>query len=286
MFHALCTQFHGDTYEQALDTVFALKVNGARQDLLFVFKDCFNHFHRGGGGSVVGRAGLEQGDDFGAAFSSAVEDGFEFFFRKQFREGNPGHCRILSQRHHIVAVASENEGVDVFDRDVELGGDEGAHAGGVEHAGHAEDAILREAADAEGGLRHGVQWIGDDDQDGIGREPGEGLDDGFHHVVVGLQQVVAAHAGFAGDSGSDDDHIAIGGGAVVAVLGRDAGGTRVGAENRARLGHVERFARGHVLDEIGDDDIGETGVMYSLSCRRADKTAAYNRDLPAHSRIS
>ena len=51
----------------------------------------------------------------------------------------------------------------------------------------------------------------------------------FDHVVVGLQQIVAAHARLARETGGDHDDVAIGGVAVVAGRGGDARDVRVGA---------------------------------------------------------
>ena len=47
--------------------------------------------------------------------------------------------------------------------------DESAEAGGVEHSGHADDALARESAQLVGGLRHGVERIRHDDEDAVRR---------------------------------------------------------------------------------------------------------------------
>ena len=94
---------------------------------------------------------------------------FEAVGSDELGDGNAGDGGVARQRHHGVAVAAEHEGGDVLDADVELFGDEGAEAGGVEHAGHADDALAVEAGLAIGGLGHGVERVGDDDQDRLGR---------------------------------------------------------------------------------------------------------------------
>ena len=90
--------------------------------------------------------------------------GFEAVGGDELGDGNAGDGGVAGERDHGVAVAAEDEGSDVFDADVELLGDEGAEAGRVEHAGHADDALAIEAGLAVGGLGHGVERIGDDDE--------------------------------------------------------------------------------------------------------------------------
>ena len=47
--------------------------------------------------------------------------------------------------HHRVAVAAEHEGGDVLDADAEFLGEEMAEARAVEHAGHADHHVVRQA---------------------------------------------------------------------------------------------------------------------------------------------
>ena len=63
----------------------------------------------------------------------------------QVRQRNAGDGRVARHRHHGVAVAAEHEGGDVLDRHVELVGEEIAEARRVEHAGHADNLVLRQA---------------------------------------------------------------------------------------------------------------------------------------------
>src|SRR5215469_14964615 len=48
---------------EAVDTVLALEVGGAGENLFLVLEDSFDHLNRGRRGSVVGGAGLEVLDD-------------------------------------------------------------------------------------------------------------------------------------------------------------------------------------------------------------------------------
>ena len=89
-------------------------------------QDRLDHLERRGRRRVEGRAGLEQGNDLGATVGGPLAQGGHPFGAQQLRDGNAGHRRIARQRHHRVAVAAEDEGVGVLDRDAQLLGDERA----------------------------------------------------------------------------------------------------------------------------------------------------------------
>src|SRR5207249_960064 len=133
-------QLARDADEEAVDSVLAFEIGGARENLLFVFQDGFDHFSDGGGGSVISRTGLEIFDDFGAAVAGALHEARDGGGVHQLGDGDAGNGGVARQRDHGVAVSAEDEGGDVLDADVKLLRDEGAEAGGVEHAGHADDA--------------------------------------------------------------------------------------------------------------------------------------------------
>ena len=63
---------------------------------------------------------------------------------EEFGEGDAAHGGEADDGDHGVTVAAEDEGGDVFHGDAEFHGYEGAIAGGVEDAGHADDAVAGE----------------------------------------------------------------------------------------------------------------------------------------------
>ena len=150
-------------------------------------------------------------------------------------------------------MAAENDGGHVFDRDLEFLGDEGAEAGRIENAGHADDAVFREFRDHVRDLRHGVERIGDDDDDGVGRNGGGLFGGGFDDFVVGEQKVVAAHAGFAGEAGGDDDDVGIRGGRVIV----GSGDADVVAFDGTGLEEVEPFALRDAFSHVYENDVSE-----------------------------
>src|ERR1700733_2044007 len=101
-------------------------------------------------------------------------------------------------------MSTENEGVDVFNTDFKFVGDESAEAGGIEHSGHPDDALARKFAELVSCLRHGIERIRDDDEDAVRRMLDNFADHVAHDFVVGVEEVVAAHAGLAWDSRGDD----------------------------------------------------------------------------------
>jgi hypothetical protein len=66
---------------------------------------------------------------------------------QQLGHRNAGDRRVGDQRHHGIAVAAQYHRLDVLDRDLERVGEEGAVAGGVEHARHAEHPFPRKPLD-------------------------------------------------------------------------------------------------------------------------------------------
>src|SRR5207302_2718150 len=165
------------------------------------FEDGLDHFGDGGRRGVIRGAGLEMFDDFGTSVAGALNDALQSGFIHEFGDRNAGYGGIARKRDHGIAVSAEDEGSYVLDADFEFLGDKSAEAGGVEHAGHADDALTRKAAHFVGGLRHGVEGIGDDDQDAIRRVMHDLADHVIHDFVVGMQKIIAAHAGLAWNSG-------------------------------------------------------------------------------------
>ncbi len=95
-------------------------------------------------------------------------------------------------------MSAEEEGVDVLDAESGFHGDECFESGDVEAAGLTQDAAGGEAGDFPGGVDHGVEGVGDDDDDGIGSVLFDVLGDVLDDFDVGFDEVVAGHAGFAG----------------------------------------------------------------------------------------
>src|SRR5690606_33392302 len=114
---------------------------------------------------------------------------------------------VADEGDHVVAVAAKGHRIDVFYRDAEFPGDEGLKAGRVEDAGLTNDAVVGKAGDFLAKSDHGVERIGDNDDDGVGGILLDPLGYLSHDLGVDLNQVVAAHSRLAGQTGGDDHHV-------------------------------------------------------------------------------
>ena len=171
-------------------------------------------------------------------------------------------------------MATEDNGRDVGNGHVEFLSNKGAEARGVEDAGHADDAVFREARDHEGDLRHGVEGVGDEDQDRVGRKLDDLFGDRLDDVVVRDQEVVAGHSGLAGDACGDDDNVRVRGGGVVV----GSGDGDVKAFHGSGLEQIEAFALGDAFGEIDQDDIAQFLFGGPDGTIRADVAGTYYCD--------
>ena len=128
-----------------------------------------------------------------------------------------------------------------------------AEARRIQHAGHADDLLDRQARELLQRPDHGVQRVGDADDEGVRGILLDAFADRLHHLEVDAQQVVAAHPRLARDTGGDDADIGTGDvGVVVGALQRG-----VEALGRTRLRDVQRLALRRALGDIEQDDIAQ-----------------------------
>jgi hypothetical protein len=163
-------------------------------------------------------------------------------------------------------MAAEHEGGDVLDRDLELLGEEVAEARRVEHAGHADDLVLRQAGELLQRPDHRVERVGDADDEGVGGVFLDARADLFHHLQVDAEKVVAAHAGLARHAGGDDAHIR----ALDPLVGIGAGERRVEAVDRRGFRDVEALALRNAFRDVEQDDVAQFLQADHVSERSAD----------------
>ncbi|MCY1232804.1 hypothetical protein D9M72_453190 [compost metagenome] len=150
-------------------------------------------------------------------------------------------------------MAAENEGGDVLDRNVEFLGQEQAEARAVENAGHADDLVLRQARELLQRPDHGVERVSDADDEGVRSVLFDAGADLFHDLEVDAEQIVAAHAGLAGNAGGDDADIGAFDGGVVAGTRQ----VRVETFDRGGLADVETLALGDAVGNVEEDDVAQ-----------------------------
>ncbi len=94
-----------------------------------------------------------------------------------------------------------------------------------------------------GQIGHCIEWVGDDDENRIWRRSRNPIDHVCDDLLVGADQVLAGHAGFAGDTGGNDHHVGVDG---LLVIG-DACDPGIIAGHWACLCHIQGFAGRHTL---------------------------------------
>ena len=172
-------------------------------------------------------------------------------------------------------MAAEHERRDVFDRDVQRLGEKASHACRVEHAGHAHYAVFRKSRAAKRDLRHRVERIRNDDDKSVWRIFRDLIGDRADDVGIGLEQVVAAHAGLSRQAGGDDDDIGIR--RLLVRIRTDE--LYVKTVDRSRLCEVERFALRRSLDDIHQNDVRKLFARDPMSGRRTDISRSDDRNL-------
>lgn len=135
---------------------------------------------------------------FAAAYFRAFYYFIEAFGFYELRNGYTLYGSVFGQGNHRVAVAAQKERLYIHRRATDFGSQECAVACRVKYAGHTHDPVGRNACSQECAVSHHVQRIGNDDYLGVWRV--------FHHLFryrfydsgVDADEVVTAHARFAG----------------------------------------------------------------------------------------
>ena len=175
-------------------------------------------------------------------------------------------------------MATQHHRGHVLERYAKFFGNKCTEAGRIQHAGHTDNPILTELRNLVRRPAHGIQRIGNQNQDAIRRILHRLFGGGANHLVVGDQKIVAAHAGFARKSGGDNDDVGIRGG-LVAIDARDAD---VIAFNGTGFQKVEGFPLGNPLHHIHQNHIGQFLLRNAEGAIGADIARAYNSDFFSH----
>ena len=130
--------------------------------------------------------------------------------------------------------------------------------------------LLRQAAALLQRPDHGVERIGDADDEGVGRVFLDAGADLLHHLEIDAEEIVAAHAGLARHAGGDDADR----GALERLVGIGAGEAGVEAFDRRRLDEIERLALRHAFHDVEQDDVAEFLEPDQMRQRAADLTRA------------
>ncbi len=122
---------------------------------------------------------------------------------------------------------------------------------------------------------HGVERVGDDDDEGARRVLPDAGADLLHHLEVDADEVVAAHAGLARHAGGDDADL----GAFDVGVGVGAFEVAVEAFDGAGLGDVERLALRQAFHDVEEHDVAKLLEADQVGERAADHATADQGDL-------
>ena len=168
---------------------------------------------------------------------------------------------------------AQQKGLDVQRGAADLIGQESAVTGRIQHAGHTHYAVGRELGGQECAVCHHVQGIGNDDDLGIGGVFYHLFGHRFYDTGVDADQIVAAHARFAGHAGGDHHYVRTFGLGI--VVGR-TGQTGVESADRGGLPDVEGFSFGNAFLDVQDDDfIDKVAAGQYIGARSAYVSCSY-----------
>ena len=174
-------------------------------------------------------------------------------------------------------MAAEHKGADILDRHLEFLRQEIAQPRAVEHPGHADDAVRREAGRLLHDPHHSVERVRDRDDESLRAMLLDRRPDLADHLCVDADQIVAAHARLPRHPGRDDDDIR----ALDARIIVRAGDRGVVALDRRSLHDVERLSLRHAFDNVEQHDIAQFLEAGQEGQRAADLAGADQRDLVA-----
>ena len=168
-------------------------------------------------------------------------------------------------------MAAQHKGRYIAHRDIEFLGQKITKARRVQHAGHAHHFVFRQAGKFLQRPDHGIKRIGNTNDKGLGRVFFDALADLPHDFQINLDQVVAAHAGFARHTGGNDDNVGTANGGI----GFRAFQRGVKAANGRAFSQIECLALRYAVDNIENDNVAKF-LQAGEMCQRAADLSATN----------
>ena len=172
--------------------------------------------------------------------------------------------------------------MDVTDRNIQFLGNESPETSRIEYTGHSDDAVFGELRHHQRHLRHGIERIGNGDDDCVRRLRNHFLGHFLDDRVILEHEVVAAHAGLTGQACCDDHHVGTGGRAVIVRAGQGY----VVTFDRSGLKQVEGLALWNALHEVHEDDVAEFLFGSPYGTVRTDIAGADHGNLISQSKKS
>ena len=177
-------------------------------------------------------------------------------------------------RNLAVAVLADDEGVDALAVHGQVLAQLILQAGGVQHGAGADDPVLREAGQLDGGIGQDVHRVRHHQQDAAAFPLGDLRDDALEDVQVLVHEVQPGLAGLLACACRDDDD----GGIHDVIVG--AGIDLHVAHKGDAVADVHGFAFGLGVVCVDQDDLREQLALHQRKGRRrADEAAANDGDL-------
>src|SRR4051812_13127285 len=217
--------------------------------------------------------------DLRATAAGPIHDRVQFRLWHQLRNRDPADRCVGNERNHGVAVTAEDHRLYVAHRDIERFGEERPIAGRVEHTRHAENPLAWKTGHFHRDIGHHVERVGNHDHDRVRGRRADLLGDLLDDPGIGVEQIVARHAGFARDAGGDYHDVRVA--SLFVAVGADH--SAVESFDWRRLPLVESFPLRNPLHHIDHHyHARELFLRYALRGGRADIAGADDRNLIDH----
>ncbi len=188
---------------------------------------------------------------------------------------------VAGQGHHFVAMAAQQHGLNIFDRAADFLRQERAVASGIQYATLTDNPILGEATDLPGQGSHGVQGVGDDDQNRVRAMGLHGLNTGGGDVGIVAHQLLTGHARRARLARGQDHDIRVRRGGVVAAA-RDA---QVEPFDRTSLKQVKSLTLCNTREDVDQHNVGQLFACDPVGAGRANEPRSDDSNFLAHNGV-
>ena len=171
-------------------------------------------------------------------------------------------------------MLADDEGVDALAVHGQMLAQLILQAGGVQHRARADDPVLRETGQLDGGIGQDIDGVGHHQQDAAAVPLGDLGDDALENVQVLVDKIQPGLAGLLACTGRDDDD----GGVHDVVVG--AGIDLHVADKGDAVADVHGLTLGLGGVGVDEDDLGKQLALHQRKGRgRADEAAADDGDL-------
>ncbi len=228
-------------------------------------QDRLHHLRQRRRRRIEGASGLEQRYDLSAPLAGPFDDRLQAIRRKNLVQWHASHVGMPGQGHHAVTMSTQHVAVHVLHAHPQLHRHEGSHASRIQDPSLADHPASGQSAGLHRQVGHGIQRIGQDDEDRLRGGLQSRLHRFAHDLAVRLKQVIAAHPRFAWQA-SGQHHQVGAGGLAIAIA---ASHLHVGADHRHGFGQIQGFTLWHALHDVYQHQLGDLAFGQEMRRGRA-----------------